>query len=137
MALRTNGTLWIWGSDFFGSLGVGSGSTVTPVQVGTETWRSFSAGLQSTMAIKTDGTLWAWGENQLNELGTGISARILTAPTQVGTATTWRSVADGYRHALALQQDGTLWTWGLNSFGQLGTGTTADQPVPARLPALW
>ena len=64
-AIRTNGTLWIWGYNAYGQLGLGDASNrSSPVQIGTLTnWKSVGCGFDHTAAIKTDGTLWSWGYN--------------------------------------------------------------------------
>ena len=63
VALKTDGTLWAWGNNFYGQLGLGDNSDRNiPVQVGTDTnWETVSAGHNYTVAMKDDGTLWAWG----------------------------------------------------------------------------
>ena len=96
-AVRTDGTLWCWGSNRRGQLGDGTTTNrATPVQVGTgTTWASVSAGDSHTCATRTDGTLWCWGFNRLGQMGTGTSIYYSTTPVQVGTATTWASVTTG------------------------------------------
>src|SRR3989344_3656298 len=124
VATKTDGTLWSWGGNSTGYLGLGD--TVyrsLPVQVGTlATWSAISAGSQFSLTLKTDGTLWAWGRNELcGQLGLGDIAR-RSSPTQVGTLATWSQLAVGRYHSLALKTDGTLWGWGQNKYGQLGLG---------------
>jgi alpha-tubulin suppressor-like RCC1 family protein len=82
--------------------------------------------------VRTDGTLWAWGLDFTGAPGTGASA-FHRFPEQVGTATSWRNVAAGYGHSLALRTDGTLWSWASNTFGQLGNGTTTASYAPAQV----
>src|SRR4029079_9700588 len=55
------------------------------------------------------------------------------APVQVGTGTSWASIAAGYDHTCATRSDGSLWCWGRNFYGQLGDGTTTDRSVPNRV----
>ena len=71
LAIRTGGTLWVWGGNSFGQLGDG---TITdrnnPLKIGVATdWQSISAGDGYSIAIKTDGTLWAWGSNGSGGVG--------------------------------------------------------------------
>ena len=122
--IKTDGTLWAWGYNGFGQLGLGN--TVdksSPSQVGAlTTWYSISSGSQFMAAIKTDGTLWSWGRNATyGSLGLGDTVN-RSSPVQVGALTTWYKVAAGYRFTIAVKTDGTLWSWGLNSQGQLGYG---------------
>ena len=65
IALKSDGSLWAWGSNSEGQLGDGTNiSRISPVQVGTsKDWASVSVGTVHTLAIKTDGSLWAWGIN--------------------------------------------------------------------------
>ena len=129
VAIKTDGTLWAWGSNGHGQLGDGtgvggyddrSGDKNTPVQIGTDTWASVSAGGGHTVAIKTDGTLWAWGWNSYGQLGDGTKEHKNT-PVQIGSG--YASVSAGSEYTVAIKTDGTLWAWGSNGYGQLGDGT--------------
>jgi alpha-tubulin suppressor-like RCC1 family protein len=78
VALRTDGTLWTWGYNSYGQLGLGHFSPSSyhreksPQKVGQENnWKSVTAGGYHTGAIKTDGTLWMWGHNYYGQLGNG------------------------------------------------------------------
>ena len=133
-AIKTDGTLWSWGSNSNGQLGLGDTTNRTPpVRVGTDAaWASIAAGYYHTLAIKTDGTLWAWGLNNNGQLGLGDTTQ-RTSPVQVGTGTTWTSVVAGNSHTLAIKTDGTLWAWGENSNGQLGLGDTTRRTSPVQV----
>lgn len=133
-AIRTDGTLWSWGDNAAGQLGLNTTTNSSvPVQVllaGTaNNWSVVSAGLKHTMAIRTDGTLWAWGANSNGQVGNNTLVD-QTAPVQIGTSTGWTSVSAGTAHSMGMLLDNTLWTWGLNADGQLGNGQTTDQRVP-------
>ena len=134
IAIKTNGTLCAWGSNYYDQLGFGDATDrYTPTQVGTDTnWSSVSCGAEYTVAIKTDGTLWAWGRNNYGQLGLGTTTQMNT-PTQVGTDTNWSSVSCGYYHTIAVKTDGTLWAWGDNNCGQLGLGDTIDRSIPTQI----
>ena len=70
MAIRSDGTLWGWGRNTNGNLGTNNITNYSsPVQVGTSSWSSVSAGGSHTMAIRSDGTLWGWGYNGQGQLG--------------------------------------------------------------------
>jgi alpha-tubulin suppressor-like RCC1 family protein len=126
LATKNDGTLWAWGDNNNGNLGIGAVTTaVVPVQVGTDTtWSSISAGYAHTLATKTDGTLWAWGYNGWGQLGRGADSTSYNLPTPVGTDTNWLSVKTFSSHTGALKTNGTLWMFGSNSRGEIGSGTT-------------
>jgi alpha-tubulin suppressor-like RCC1 family protein len=91
LAIKTDGTLWAWGSNFSGALGTGTTNQYSPVQVGAlTTWARVFAGLHGGLAVKTDGTLWAWGYNLFGQLGLGDTTN-RSSPVQVGTGTNWLS----------------------------------------------
>jgi hypothetical protein len=131
LAVKRDGTLWAWGSNDMGQLGVGTtGNHESPVQVGKEAdWSSVAAGNTESFAIKQDGSLWAWGYNVTAD---DRIANDLT-PRQVGTDKDWASVAAGSLLRLAVKRNGTLWAWGQNCSGQLGDGTTTDRRAPVRV----
>lgn len=131
VALKSDGTLWTWGYNGYGQLGNGGTTdSYAPAQLGTDTkWVAIACGEYHTAARKSDGTLWGWGANSYGEVGNGTATTIWTSPAQVGTDNKWVSVTCGLRHTLALQSDGTLWTWGNNGFGQFGNGTISTQNV--------
>jgi alpha-tubulin suppressor-like RCC1 family protein len=101
MAIRTNGTLWGWGANSYGQLGLDDTSTrSSPVQVGAlTTWSSVSVGNHNSHGITTTGQLWSWGRNGYGRLGLGESGNSApqskSSPVQVGTDTAWLSVAAG------------------------------------------
>jgi alpha-tubulin suppressor-like RCC1 family protein len=134
VAIRTDDTLWAWGSNEHGQLGDGTAnSRNTPVRIGmAANWASVSTGWSHTVAIRTDGTLWAWGSNWMGQLGDGTSISRNT-PVRIGTDTNWSSVSTDSMHNVAIRTDGTLWTWGWNYVAQLGDGTTTNRHSPVRI----
>ncbi len=131
LGIKSNGTLWGWGSNQYGQLGIGNNTErLVPTQAGTvTTWKSVAAGGNRSYAIRTDGTLWAWGENGNNGLGVGTAGN-RTSPTKIGTST-WLMVAATYGSAVAIRTDGKLFTWGAGNLGTLGLGTTVTGVVTA------
>lgn len=125
LALRTDGTLWSWGANSQGQLGLGDiVKRSSPTQVGSLTnWLSASGGNYNSFATKTDGTLWSWGSNNFGGLGLG-NTTAYSSPKQIGSLTNWLKVSSGYSFALAIKTDGTLWGWGINNGGQLGLGNS-------------
>ncbi|MCL2602122.1 MAG: InlB B-repeat-containing protein, partial [Treponema sp.] len=130
-AIKSNGTLWAWGWNYYGQLGDNTiGSRRVPVQeYSSSTWVSVSSGSGYTAAIKSDGSLWAWGYNNSEQLGNN-SARESRVPEQEYSKSTWVSVSAGERHTAAIKSDGTLWAWGANGVGQLGNDSTTNSSVP-------
>jgi len=131
--IKTDGTLWGWGYNANGELGlndiIGRSS---PAQIGSSTnWKQVS----SSAAVKTDGTLWTWGENGAGLSGTlGLNDTInRSSPTQVGSGTDWKEVQRNYDSVFAIKQDGTLWAWGSNSGGKLGTTIPLDFSSPTQI----
>ena len=135
VAIKSDGTLWSWGSNTNGQLGDGTTTdSLVPTQESTVAtdWSSVSTGYMYTIALKVDGTLWSWGSNSDGQLGDGTTTD-RHVPTQESTAAIdWSSVSVGGYHTVALKDDGTLWAWGVNSFGQLGDGTTTNRSVPTQ-----
>lgn len=134
VAVKSNGTLWAWGDNTYGQLGLGDTTQRSvPTQVGVATnWAEVSAGGLHIVAVKTDGTLWAWGNNDSGRLGTGNTTEY-HVPTQVGVATNWSKVVGRGGHSFALKTDSTLWAWGNNSVGQLGLGDTTQRLSPTQV----
>lgn len=137
VAVKTDGTLWSWGSNIVGQLGQ---SNITdrssPVQVGTLTgWKLTSCGIYYSMAIKTDGTLWAWGQNSYGNLGLNNLTK-LSSPVQVGSLTNWKFVACGQYSTVAVKTDGTLWAWGGNTNADLGLGNRIHRSSPFQVGSL-
>ena len=142
VATKSDGTLWSWGSAFAGILGQNSSnvSLSSPTQVGTDTtWSTgkykLSAGVVCNGAIKTDGTLWSWGYNSYGTLGQN-NKTIYSSPKQVGTDTTWRSIAGHYYGGVMIgtKTDGTLWGWGSNVQGGLGLNDIIRRSSPCQIP---
>jgi alpha-tubulin suppressor-like RCC1 family protein len=104
-----------------------------------------AAGNQATYALRTDGTVWAWGWNTSGELGTGSpDSEAALTPVRIPTLSGVVAVASGSNTGYAVKSDGTLWSWGWNGAGQLGTGQECDpnpdvsceSRVPVQVPGL-
>jgi len=138
-SIKNDGTLWVWGRNGDGQLGLGDITTRSvPVQVGSlNNWLQVKTINLGTVAIKTDGTLWSWGRNNLGQLGLG-NTTDYSSPKQVGSLTNWAKLAENIhdRSVAAIKTDGTLWTWGYNSFGQLGLGDTTNRSSPTQVGSL-
>lgn len=153
LALKTDGTLWAWGNNTRGQLGLnqqgpsgGAAARSSPSQVGTDTtWGTtegkLSGGGYHGAAIKANGTLWTWGQNEFGETGQNKGPAVIdniSSPAQVGTDTTWSSLSSTSGKAQgAIKTDGTLWVWGETEYGQLGlsqSGNNAKKSSPTQLP---
>ena len=142
--VKTDGTLWAWGSNSYGALGINQprgptnhNSRSSPTQIPGTSWDSVGSCGFGGAAIRTDGTLWVWGLNQQGELAqnsvapdtwTGISS-----PKQI-PGTTWSYVVGDYNSIGALKTDGTMWTWGRNDAGQLGQNNVTQYSSPVQIP---
>jgi alpha-tubulin suppressor-like RCC1 family protein len=132
-ALRADGTVWAWGRNQTGQLG--DDTTVdssVPVQVsGLTDATAIAAGWRTAYAVRADGTVWAWGDNSSSQLGLGSTAPYSPVPVMTSAIPGFTSVADGTDGAvLALNEDGTVWSWGQNNAGQLGNGESCTPGVP-------
>ena len=132
-AIKTDGTLWTWGTNGSGRLGVNDTNTrCTPVTTfsGGTNWKQVSGGGFHTAAIKTDGTLWTWGFNDYGQLGDNTAVNRSTPVTTFAGGTNWKQVAGGVGFTAAIKTDGTLWTWGRNAYGQIGDNTEINRSTP-------
>ena len=90
-------------------------------------------GREHVVALKSDGTVWTWGSNVEGQQGRGTTANTLV-PTQVASLGTDNvAVETGHNHTVVLKSNGTVWTFGLNSDGQLGDGTTTLRRSPVQV----
>lgn len=140
-AIKIDGTLWGWGDNGSGQLGLGTtagtGPQKVPKRVGTFTdWVAISAGKSFSVGLRADGTIWSAGINDKGQLGTaGLPVEGVSAFQQIGGAAStdrWLAVAAGTNFALALKDNGEIWSWGANDQGQLGDGTKTAHTPPAR-----
>lgn len=132
--IQSDGSLWTWGNNGNGQLGVGDNNVrETPTQVGSDTdWQSLACGAFHVIALKTDGSLWAWGGNFVNQLGNG-NTNDSNEPIQIGSDDDWEFISSVYVHSHAIKSDGTLWGWGWNNYGQIGDNSTDDIEEPKQL----
>ena len=126
-AIKTDGTLWVWGGNYYGELGTNNrthySSPVQTISGGTD-WKQVSASKQTFAgALKTDGTLWLWGANNYGQLGNNTNTNRSSPVQTVAGGTNWKFISCGYQHAGAIKNDGTLWLWGANQTGQLGNNS--------------
>jgi uncharacterized repeat protein (TIGR01451 family) len=132
-AAMGDGAVWTWGAWYWPQFPPNQVSGLNSVvAAGTSGISDGFGNLSYTLALKADGTVWAWGDSWEGEVGDGTSTYYRAMPVQVCGLSGVRSIAAGGGHALAVKRDGTLWSWGANTQGQLGDGTNASRltPVP-------
>ena len=139
LAVRSDGTVWTWGTNGSGRLGDGTTEDrPTPVQVtGLENITAVAAGASHSLALASDGTVWtwgwSWGWNASGQLGDG-TVLDRSTPAQVSGLEDVASITAGPSHSVAANADGVAWTWGRNDSGQLGGGRSPNRRVPTLVP---
>ena len=143
-AIKKDGSLWMWGRNREGQLGTGSTrDSNIPVKVMDDV-AAVSCGADNTAVIKADGSLWVWGSNEHGQLGNGgegdqtqqrgIHNMITCQSVPVKIMDDVCAVSCGSGNfTAAIKTDGSLWTWGIDSYGQLGNGSVGSVSVPAKV----
>ena len=147
VVLKSDGTVWTWGANFGGKLGVGMSSTnlgrvLVPAEVHgpgdvgfLNSVKAIMGGEVHNVALTTDGRVFDWGANAFGVLGNGSTNEAHT-PVQVSGLTSIIALGGRGYHTLAIKSDGTVWAWGWNSTGELGNGTTNATTVPVQVVGL-
>lgn len=138
LALGDDGTIWGWGADDYGALGNGGGGTqLAPIAVPQlDSIAAVSSRFDESVARRNDGTVWAWSQNRWGQSGNGMTTTTVMEPVRSGDLTGIVAVSAGGEFNAALKNDGTVWTWGYNDYGQLGKGysplySSWPTPIPA------
>jgi alpha-tubulin suppressor-like RCC1 family protein len=134
-----HGKLWMWGNNECGQLGLGheeSTSIPQPVGVGVAGFENIvqvAAGENHTVALGANGRVWTWGDNRHGQLGSGDTmSRAIPQCLGVGIALFENivHVTAGENHTIAVGAYGSVWVWGDNGLGQLGSGEAGEfQPI--------
>jgi alpha-tubulin suppressor-like RCC1 family protein len=140
LALKKDGTVWSWGENSSGQLGINNTTDQsTPVQVVGESGVGFleniidiSAGTDHSIALQDDGTIWVWGENADGQLGNGGTTDKIT-PIKVTGITNVIEISAGWGYTHIVKSDGSIWSWGSGSSGELGIGTTTQSSIPVQV----
>lgn len=142
-AIQSDGTLWTWGYNGNGQLGIGGFQSVNmPNQVvGVGECKSISLNSSHSLGLFDTGNgakLFAWGDNTYGQLGDSTIFQS-TQPIQIFESTSsnfnWTVVAAGLLSSAAIRSDSTLWVFGSNGSGQLGSNVVGDQFVPVEMEA--
>lgn len=134
-----NGNVWAWGANNLGQIGVTPMGYLISVPTQNSLLTNIltiDAGSNHCLALKNDNTVWTWGDNQYGQLGNGTTGYAIVAPIQVSFLSSVTSVAGGGQHSLARKNDGTIWAWGLNNWGQLGTGNNISYSAAVQISSL-
>ena len=139
MAIMDGGGLWAWGNNNYGQLGDGTtGTRHAPHNIVSDhIIVNISAGYSHSMAITSGGDLYAWGSNAAGQIGDGTTINRLS-PTMVkqrviAAAAGCSQLGSGNGHSMAICDNGDLWTWGYNHYGQLGDDSFINRPNPTRI----
>ena len=146
LAIGTDGTVWVSGTNDRGQLGTGNTDPLTDHQplVGINNVSAIDSGGVHTIALRTDGTVWAWGGNDAGQLGDGTTPcptgldlgcpgrQYSATPQLVNGPSDVVAISANNSQALAISSDGRVWAWGRNDARQLGDGTLRTRTVPAQ-----
>jgi uncharacterized repeat protein (TIGR02543 family) len=143
MAVMEDGTLWWWGNSFFpiqDSYNTGYSKSNIPVQLeGIDNVKEVSLAEDYAIILKRDGTVYSVGSSYFGRLGTGGSiddpnrGGYVQVISQIETLKNVVAVSVSKEYALALKEDGTVWAWGRNNYGQLGDGTLNSSSNPIQV----
>jgi alpha-tubulin suppressor-like RCC1 family protein len=142
MAVTTNGKCYSWGFNGYGQLGLGHTKTVTTPQLITSMQKlaitHISAAVGFTLAHTLNDECYSWGQNGYGQLGIG-AGQHQTLPVRIGPlcGKKIRQLCGGVAHSIALSSEGTVYSWGRNSYGQLGLGKgVANSSRPREITSL-
>ena len=131
-ALDDANRAWCWG--LMGGVAGAMQQSPTPIRAGTiSDWVQLSLGDGFACGIRASGALFCWGSNAQGQLGVMAPFTMADAPQEVLPGTRWVSVSTGSSYTCAVKQDGSLWCWGQNMYGNLGDGTQVSRSRPEQV----
>jgi alpha-tubulin suppressor-like RCC1 family protein len=135
LALSGNGDVWAWGPNGNGQLGDGSRrDSALPQRIAAlPAISGIAAGNSFSLALEQNGNVWSWGSNGYGQLGIGLIGGAQLTPMVLTTISAVSQLSAQNTHVLAVRQDGSVWAWGSNRFGELGDGTTTDRSTPTKV----
>jgi alpha-tubulin suppressor-like RCC1 family protein len=138
LALRSDGTVWAWGSNGAGELGDGTRtSRSTAAQVtGLTGVTQVAASSDFSLALRSDGTVWAWGDDSAGQLGNARSSIPVTRPVNtIGAGSGITQLCAGDFHVLALKSNGSVLAWAPTGPASSATAPQPTRPARCRSPA--
>ncbi|XP_023240881.1 RCC1 and BTB domain-containing protein 1-like [Centruroides sculpturatus] len=141
MVLTKDDEVYALGSNTSGCLGLGDShgsleprKVITKFLIGSRRCISIACGQTSSMCALDNGDVYGWGYNGNGQLGLGNNVN-QSNPSRVANlqGVVIQKIVCGYAHTMALSDEGVLYAWGANSYGQLGTGSKANQVTPVRI----
>jgi alpha-tubulin suppressor-like RCC1 family protein len=134
LALLANGSIFSWGANNVGQLGVGTTipQTNSPVMVtgGLSNVIQIASGCGHSLALLANGSIFVWGQNQYGQLGIGTVFQTNSPVMVTGGLSNVIQISGGAYHSLALLENGNVYSWGWNRYGQLGDGTNSNRTSP-------
>ncbi len=131
LALRKDGTVWAFGENDQGQLGMAADGAAHPAPspvAGLSDIMAIAAGQSWSMALKADGTVWTWGDNGVQQTGQPAGPDVTTA-TMLSGLTDVTAVSADEVNGIALKSDGTVWGWGDAFYTQIGTTGGAPHAI--------
>lgn len=123
-AIKSDNTLWGYGYNSLGSIGIGHENKVYAyTQIGTQ-YSEVAAGDNFTIGLKNDKSLWTWGDGSYGQLGNG---DVLNSSSPINIGSDFVKIAAGRDFGLAIKSDGKLYGWGGNYYGQVGINSTEEK----------
>jgi alpha-tubulin suppressor-like RCC1 family protein len=149
LAIKANGAMQTWGINGSGQLGLGDTATHSSPQTPWVTstsdgWANdlkpgdMGASYKGSSSVRSNGTVDTWGGNDHGELGSTTCSSTITpgaanpTPAVRISGNQWVMTSGGDQHVVALKNDGTIWSWGKNVNGRLGTNSSTDSTCPVQ-----
>lgn len=137
LAIDKNGKVWSWGENYNGYLGDNSNtqrcSPVSICETNTKTFCKIAAGENSSLAIDKNGKIWSWGGNSYGQLGINSTSSVNTPVSVLGAAKTFCQISIGTYNVAAIDKNGKVWCWGINTYGQLGDNSVTNKCTPVSI----
>lgn len=131
-AIKTDNSLWCWGSSNFGQAAQNVAAEIPIQETSESSWLNVAANGDHSCAVKDDKSLWCWGSNRLGQLGNSTTTSE-SSPVPVVADSNWIDLSLGSDHSCAIRDNGSLWCWGNNSQSQLGDDSTVNSNIPKQI----